>query len=268
MGRTKLSHKALNASAGQPSVDAGVDFEQFVTPNTLEYFYKWDTKQSKLTNSASIASAISDETGTGNLVFNTSPTFNTNITTPVIIGGSSTTSSIIYRTTTGVGTTGADHVFQVGNNGGTEAMRILNNGNVVVTGTISGSNLSGINTGDQNLAPYLLSATAASTYQPLDSDLTAIAALTTNSFGLGLLTQTSAENVRTYIGASQIPERKYASSGIYSYCGVAPSGSLESASVWKITRLTIDSSGTVTDTNCATSVAWTDYLTASYSTCV
>jgi hypothetical protein len=40
------------------------------------------------------------------------------------------------------------------------------------------SNTSGTNTGDQNLAPYLTSATAASTYQPLDSDLTTLAGLT------------------------------------------------------------------------------------------
>ena len=58
------------------------------------------------------------------------PVFTTNITTPLIIGGSSTTQTLTYKTTTGVGTTGADHIFQVGNNGATEAMRILNSGNV------------------------------------------------------------------------------------------------------------------------------------------
>lgn len=47
-----------------------------------------------------------------------------------IIGGTTTTSPITYKTTTGVGTTGADHIFVGGNNGGTEFMRILNNGNV------------------------------------------------------------------------------------------------------------------------------------------
>lgn len=62
-------------------------------------------------------------------------------------------------------------------------------------------NTSGTNTGDQNLAPYLTSATAASTYQPLDSDLTAIAALATDSFGRGLLPLTTAAAVRAYIGA-------------------------------------------------------------------
>lgn len=47
---------------------------------------------------------------------------------------------------------------------------------------------------------YLTTSSASSTYQPLDSDLTAIAALTTDSFGLQLLTKTSAANIRTYIG--------------------------------------------------------------------
>lgn len=50
------------------------------------------------------------------------------IKTPTIIGGSTTTSSLTHQTTTGVGTTGADHIFVVGNNGATEAMRILNSG--------------------------------------------------------------------------------------------------------------------------------------------
>ena len=49
---------------------------------------------------------------------------------PLLIGGTTTTSPLTYKTTTGVGTTGADHIFQVGNNGATEAMRILNSGNV------------------------------------------------------------------------------------------------------------------------------------------
>lgn len=52
------------------------------------------------------------------------------ITCPLLVGGTSTTSPLTYKTTTGVGTTGADHIFQVGNNGGTEAMRILNTGKI------------------------------------------------------------------------------------------------------------------------------------------
>jgi hypothetical protein len=81
--------------------------------------------------SANLAIAITDETGSGALVFGTSPTFTTSITTPLVIGGSSVSSGITYKTTTGAGSTGA-HIFQTGNNGATEAMRILNNGNIGV----------------------------------------------------------------------------------------------------------------------------------------
>lgn len=52
-----------------------------------------------------------------------------------IIGGTGVTDKLILRSTGGVGASGADIIFQVGNNGATEAMRILNNGNVVIGNT-------------------------------------------------------------------------------------------------------------------------------------
>ena len=73
------------------------------------------------------ATSIASQTGTGStFAMSATPTFTTNITTPLIIGGTSTTSGITYKSTTGVGTTGADHTFQVGNNGATTAMTITN----------------------------------------------------------------------------------------------------------------------------------------------
>ncbi|MDO8241286.1 MAG: hypothetical protein Q7T51_04895 [Candidatus Moranbacteria bacterium] len=48
----------------------------------------------------------------------------------VFVGGLDSTDDLILRTTTGNGTVGADMIFQTGDNGATEAMRILNNGNV------------------------------------------------------------------------------------------------------------------------------------------
>ena len=49
---------------------------------------------------------------------------------PKIVGGTGTTQDLTFQTTTGVGTTGADMHFLVGNNGATEAMTILNDGKV------------------------------------------------------------------------------------------------------------------------------------------
>jgi len=69
------------------------------------------------------------------LALATTPTFTTSITTPLILGGSTTTSPLTFQTTSGVGTTGADMHFKVGNAGGTEAMTILNNGNVGIGST-------------------------------------------------------------------------------------------------------------------------------------
>ncbi|MFD3293385.1 hypothetical protein SKC35_06780 [Aquirufa sp. KTFRIE-69F] len=118
--------------------------------------------------SANLAGAVTDKTGTGALVFANTPTLVTpvigaatgtslsltgnlsasagtfsttlnagattvaSLVSPSITGGSGTTQSLTYKTTSGVGATGADHIFQVGNNGGTEAMRITNTGNVGV----------------------------------------------------------------------------------------------------------------------------------------
>lgn len=83
-------------------------------------------------SSANLATAVTDETGSGLLVFGTTPTFITNITTPLVIGGTSTTQDLTLQTTTGVGATGADMHFLVGNNGATEAMTILNDGSVSI----------------------------------------------------------------------------------------------------------------------------------------
>src|SRR3990172_5750022 len=52
------------------------------------------------------------------------------VVSPLVTGGTGTTSDLNLKTTSGVGTTGADMHFLVGNNGATEAMTILNSGNV------------------------------------------------------------------------------------------------------------------------------------------
>ena len=65
-----------------------------------------------------------------------------NATAPAIIGGTGTTSTLSLQSTSGVGTTGADIIFKVGNNGATEALRILNSGKVGIGTTAPQNKLS------------------------------------------------------------------------------------------------------------------------------
>ena len=81
------------------------------------------------TTSSQLAGVISDETGTGALVFGTSPTFTTDITTPLIVGGSAVGSVITYKTTTGIGTAALGHTFVGGTNGNLTLATLANNGN-------------------------------------------------------------------------------------------------------------------------------------------
>ena len=50
----------------------------------------------------------------------------------------------------------------------------------------------------------------------------------------------------------------------YSYCGTASSGSLETDSVWTITRIKVFPNGT-TDIKTATTITWTDRLIVIYT---
>lgn len=70
--------------------------------------------------------------GSGTSVaLSTSPVFTTDITTPLIIGGSGVGSSITYKSTSGSGTTTAiAHQFTGGTNGGTIIETMLNDGKV------------------------------------------------------------------------------------------------------------------------------------------
>jgi hypothetical protein len=89
-----------------------------------------------LTFTGTDASSVAFGTG-GTVVYTASPTistptFTTSATSPLLIGGTGTTSTLTLRSTSGVGAAGADIIFQTGNNGATEAMRILNSGRVGV----------------------------------------------------------------------------------------------------------------------------------------
>lgn len=70
-------------------------------------------------SSANIAAACTDETGSGALVFATAPTFTTNITAPLVIGGTAAAASLELRATSGVGAGSELVKISAGNNGGT-----------------------------------------------------------------------------------------------------------------------------------------------------
>src|SRR3989338_8771531 len=86
--------------------------------------------ETEIDASSELITLMDDETGTGYLVFSDSPTFITQMISPKLIGGAATTTDLYLQTTTGIGTTGADMHLLVGSNGATEAMTILNSGNV------------------------------------------------------------------------------------------------------------------------------------------
>jgi hypothetical protein len=74
---------------------------------------------------------------TGAITLGRATTVATSLTTPVLIGGTGTTSTITIKPTSGVGTTNADIIFANGNNGATERMRLAHAGHFLIGHTTS-----------------------------------------------------------------------------------------------------------------------------------
>ena len=70
--------------------------------------------------------------------------------------------------------------------------------------------------GAVDLTPYALTASVAAGYQPLDSDLTSLAALTSTTFGRGLITTVDAAGLRTAAGLGTLATQSGTFSGISS----------------------------------------------------
>jgi len=90
-------------------------------------------------SSANLASAITDETGSGSLVFGTSPslttpTIITSATVPTVIGGTAVSSALTLQSTSGVGSSDSV-VVKVGNNGATTALSVDTTGIVTLPTT-------------------------------------------------------------------------------------------------------------------------------------
>jgi molybdopterin-binding protein len=92
-------------------------------------------------------------TGSGTVVaLATQPTFTTDITTPMIVGGSATGQKLTFKTTTGVGS-GDSILFKGGNNGATTFASIQAAGLNLLDNSylkIGGSNILHFNTGSNN----------------------------------------------------------------------------------------------------------------------
>ena len=67
--------------------------------------------------------------------------------------------------------------------------------------------------GAVDLTPYALTASVAAGYQPLDSDLTSLAALTSTTFGRGLITTVDAAGLRTTAGLGTLATQSGTFSG-------------------------------------------------------
>ena len=74
--------------------------------------------------------STNNRVGVGTITPATALDINGTTTSPIILGGTATTQDLSLQTTSATGEAGADMHFLVGDNGGTEAMTILNNGNV------------------------------------------------------------------------------------------------------------------------------------------
>lgn len=122
----KMANLAQDQFIGRTTASTGVPETATITSAARTVLD--DTTVSAMVDTIGGAAA----TGSGGLVRATTPTFGTSIIDPLLIGGTGVTSTLTLKTTTGVGQGNADMIFQVGNNGGTEAMRILNSGYVGV----------------------------------------------------------------------------------------------------------------------------------------
>jgi hypothetical protein len=105
------------------------------------------------------------------------------------------------------------YAIQRANHTGTQAVGTitgLGGAATLSVGTAAGTVAAG---DDSRITGALSTATAATTYQPLDADLTSIAALTTATFGRSLLTQADASAARTTIGLGSLATQSGTFSG-------------------------------------------------------
>jgi len=104
------------------------------------------------TNSTVLTALGNGPTGTGNIVLSTAPTFTTSITSPLVLGGTGTGSTLTLQSTSGIGSTDSV-VIKVGNNGATTALTVASSGTVTI-GTLNLTNALGTSYGGTGLTSF------------------------------------------------------------------------------------------------------------------
>lgn len=98
--------------------------------------------------------------------------------------------------------------------------------------------------------------------------LTSVLPIVDNGTTLKVELNTLINQANTFVSANSAswvePARNFDLVDSSSYCGVAVADSLNSESVWKITKVTFANDGSVESTGVASNVAWDDRLTATY----
>lgn len=117
---TALTTGTLPATAG------GTGFASYTVGDLL--YASTTTALSKLADVATGSVLVSGGVGVAP-AWSASPTLTTSLTTPLVIGGTTASSTLTLQSTSGVGTSDAIS-FKVGNNGATTAMTVNTSGNV------------------------------------------------------------------------------------------------------------------------------------------
>ena len=120
----------------------------------------------------------------------------------VLAGSTSTNSGLTFKSTTGIGTTGADIIFQTGNNGGTEAMRILNSGNIAIGSASSSAKLTIAGTADTAQLIVKGFSTQTSNIQEWQNSAGNVLGTMNNTGGLGLGTSGTTQGTLSLSGAT------------------------------------------------------------------
>ena len=104
--------------------------------------------------------------------------------------------------------------------------------------------------------------------ETLNPTLTAFLPIVEGSANQRVTVQTIIDKASTFVNANSAswvePARNFDLVDSSTYCGVAVAGSSNSASVWKITKVTFADDGSVATTGVASNVAWDNRLTETY----